>query len=233
MTGKFLQPDQRKVIADAVKCAPTLTAQQLIHNWQESPTKKIDPQLKKSVERMVRKVRKTIESVSLEGVELDGSIGSLQALSDKVWFEDARKAHVAGVKKGEPACIPLHRVHCIARALDPAEQYVFLAFATPWNLLNYFRAIGSDYPVMLQGDVTSKASCAAINTLGLGFNRLGGHFTPWTSTLIPAEQETEGHYQDAYDAARLATRAVIALPSCSREDCHTCSTIRELRANPR
>ena len=53
-----------------------------------------------------------------------------------------------------------------------------LAFATQWNLLNYFRAVGSGYPVMLQGDVTGKASSLALNKLGLGFNRLGGHFSP-------------------------------------------------------
>ena len=106
-----------------------------------------------------------------------------------------------------------------------------LAFATPWNLLNYFCAVGSGYPVMLQGDVTGKASSLALNKLGLGFNRLGGHYSPWTSTLIPAEQESEETYTNAYNAAKAATCGLIALPSCAREDCDTCATIRQIRAN--
>ena len=106
-----------------------------------------------------------------------------------------------------------------------------LAFATPWNLLNYFCAVGSGYPVMLQGDVTGKASSLALNKLGLGFNRLGGHYSPWTSTLIPAEQESEETYTNAYNAAKAATCGLIALPSCAREDCDTCATICQIRAN--
>ena len=51
---------------------------------------------------------------------------------------------------------------------------------------------------MLQGDVTGKASSLALNKLGLGLNRLGGHYSPWTSTLIPAEQESEETYTNAY-----------------------------------
>jgi hypothetical protein len=33
-----------------------------------------------------------------------------------------------------------------------------LAFATPWNLLNYFRAVGAGYPVMLQGGAKERTS---------------------------------------------------------------------------
>ena len=74
---------------------------------------------------------------------------------------------------------------------------------------------------MLQGDVTGKSSSLALNKLGLGFNRLCGHYSPWTSNLIPAEQESEETYTNAYHAAKAATRSLINLPSCARDDCAT------------
>jgi hypothetical protein len=172
-----------------------------------------------------------LNAVLLEGIEVTDQLGTIQQLTDRIWFSVARKAHIAGIQNNQPQCIPLHKVFCIGRAFNSEETYTMLAFATPWNLLNYFRAVGAGYPVMLQGDVTGKASSLALNKLGLGFNRLGGHFSPWTSTLIPAEQESEETYTNAYNAAKAATRGLIALPSCARDDCDTCATIRHIRAN--
>ena len=56
-----------------------------------------------------------------------------------------------------------------------------------YNLLNLFRSIGSGYNVTLQGDVTHKASSAALNNLIYGTNCLGGHFAQLLHALIPAE----------------------------------------------
>ena len=120
----------------------------------------------------------------LEGIEVTDQLGPIQQLTDQIWFSVARKAHIAGIQNKQPACIPLHKVFCIGRTFNSEETYTMLAFATPWNLLNYFRAVGSGYPVMMQGDVTGKASSLALNKLGLGFNCLGGHFSPWTSTKV-------------------------------------------------
>jgi len=229
--SKFLKAEQRRFIAEAVRIAPLQTATELMRNVQDSPTKSIDPRLKRSVERLVMKERRKIDSIVLEGVVITDQIGPLHSFTEKIWIGDARKAHHEGVESGNPACIPLHKVFCIGRAFNADECYTMLSFATPWTLLNFFRSIGSGYPVMLQGDVTGKASSLALNKLGLGFNRLGGHFSTWTSTLIPAEQESQETYTNAYIAAKQSTRSMIRLPSCDRDDCHTCSTIRQIRAN--
>jgi hypothetical protein len=150
------------------------TASELIRNLQNSPTKAIDPVLKNSVHRLIVNERKKLNAVLLEGIEVTDQLGTIQQLTDRIWFSVARKAHIAGIQNKQPQCIPLHKVFCIGRAFNSEETYTMLAFATPWNLLNYFRAVGAGYPVMLQGDVTGKASSLALNKLGLGFNRLGG-----------------------------------------------------------
>ena len=141
--SKFLKAEQRKFIADAVKIAPLQTASELIRNVQTSPTKAIDPKLKNSVRRLIMTERKKLHSVTLEGIEVTDQIGPLLQFTDRIWFPAARKAHVAGVQQNQPTCIPLHKVFCIGRAFNSEEMYTMLAFATPWNLLNYFRAVGS------------------------------------------------------------------------------------------
>jgi hypothetical protein len=230
--SKYLNMEQRQLVADAVKIAPQQTASELMRNIQNSPTKKIDPRLKTSVQRLIYKERKKLNSVILDDIEITDEIAPLQEYTSKIWISQALKIHKAGVRSQEFACIPMHKVFCIGRAFNADEVYTMLAFATPWNLLNYFRALGSGYPVLLQGDVTGKASSLALNKLGLGYNRLGGHFCSWTTTLIPAEQESQETYTNAYNAARAATRGLIKLPSCERESCHTCRTLVTLRSMP-
>jgi hypothetical protein len=74
---------------------------------------------------------------------------------------------------------------------------VFLSVATSWDLLSIFRLLAAGYLVQLQCDVTSKVSTAALNKLGFGVSMLGGHYAPWTYTLMPAETESEAMYSAA------------------------------------
>ena len=59
-----------------------------------------------------------------------------------------------------------------------------ITFANVWDLLNPFRTIASGFELQKNGDVTHKASLAAVNTLGFGVNMLGGKAAPWTFTLV-------------------------------------------------
>ena len=101
------------------------------------------------------------------------------------------------------------------------ESYrtVFLTFATPWNLLNYWRACWTGFGVQTSGDVTSKASSTALNKLVFAVNRLGSHAAPLSSTLIPAECESSAAYVQAWRALKNALRLLIRLKLCDDEDC--------------
>ena len=52
---------------------------------------------------------------------------------------------------------------------------MFLTFSNLWKLLRIFRSLAAGYDVQLLGDVTAKASTAALNRdkLGIGVNMLG------------------------------------------------------------
>ena len=94
--SKYLKHAQRNMIATAVKIAPLQSAGELIRNVQNSPTKEIDAALRQSVVLLVRKDRREINTVLLEGVSLDNTVGSLAKLSDALWFGDAVRKHIAG-----------------------------------------------------------------------------------------------------------------------------------------
>ena len=70
------------------------SSSELIRNVQDSPTKHIDAKLKGSVTRLVRKERKNITKIQLEGVTIDNTISSLVALSETLWFGTAVKAQI-------------------------------------------------------------------------------------------------------------------------------------------
>ena len=86
----------------------------------------------------------------------------------------------------------------IGRQILESDLTLFLTFANGWMLLNMFRSINSGYVTQLCGDVTSKASTAALNKLGFGVSMLGAHFAPWTYSLIPAECKSAAAYVGAY-----------------------------------
>jgi hypothetical protein len=126
-------------------------------------------------------------------------------------------------------CLDLFKAYVIGKQILESDRTVFLTFATVWDMLNIWRALQAGYLVQLLCDVTSKASTAALNKLAFGVNMLGGHFAPWTCTLIPAESESEAAYSAAYAASKNATRAVMRLPLCEDDDCLTCRRIESLK----
>ena len=93
---KFLSQKQKAFIASAVKIAPMQTASQLLQNIQDSPTKSIDRTLAKSVARQIRKERQSLTTVTLEGVEVNNTLGSLAQLSNELWFGTALSKHKRG-----------------------------------------------------------------------------------------------------------------------------------------
>ena len=187
-SGKFLKFQQKSLIAGAVKVAPLQTASEFLRNVQDSLTKKIDHKLKKSVARLVRKERAQIISVTLDGVTIDNSVGSLARLAEAIWFGDAVKQHQRGHQ-----CIDLFKSYIIGKQIMDNDRTVFLTFSNVWDLLNFWRAVGTGYDVQLFGDVTGKASTAALNRLGFGVNRLGAHFAPLSFHLSPPNVSPARH----------------------------------------
>ena len=81
---KYLSHQQINLIATAMKSCHLQTSGELIRNVQDSQSKNFFAML-------VRKERKKINKILLEGVTVDNTIGSLAALLDAIWLGDAVK----------------------------------------------------------------------------------------------------------------------------------------------
>ena len=143
------------------------------------------------------------------------------------------KQHKTVVKAGQQGFVNCFKVYCLGSVLVAEQRGVTLVFANICNLLNLFRSIGSCYNVTLQGDVTHKASSAALNKLVYGTNRLGGHFAPLVHALIPAESKSFNSYAADWQAFDAAALIAVLLPACDSPDCKTCSTIAQILGNPK
>ena len=107
--SKYLTFQQKSFISKAVKYAPLQTGSELLRNVQDSE-EAIDYKMKRSVDRLVRKARSRIVNVSLEGIEIDNSVGSLSSLAEAVWIGDAIHKH-----KRDGPCLQLFKVYCIGK----------------------------------------------------------------------------------------------------------------------
>jgi hypothetical protein len=105
-------------------------------------------------------------------------------------------------------CLELFKPYCIGKQILESDSTLFLTFAIPWNLLNFWRACGTGFGVSVQisGDVTSKAFTTALNILVFAVNRLGSHAVPLSSTLISAECKSSAAYVQAWRALKNAMR---------------------------
>ena len=63
---------------------------------QGSPTKQINNDLKQSVARAIRKERVNVNKVTLGGIELDNTLGTLLQITDVFWFKSAIEEHQRG-----------------------------------------------------------------------------------------------------------------------------------------
>jgi hypothetical protein len=220
-----LKHHQKDAILRSIHDQPQLTAKELLSHYVDTPDS-IDFTRRKSVACIISKERTAVLTTKLEGVVVSDSISSLRVLCDRLWFKDALDRH-----NGGEGCLDIFKAYVIGRQFMESDNAVFITFATPWDLLNVFRAIASGWSLQIHADVTSKASTSALNKLNLGVNQLGGHYTLWSSSLIPAESESSATYIEAYKAASAASRKFIGVRLCEDATCVTCTAIGTLLAN--
>ena len=97
--SRYLKLAQKQVVRDAVRMSPLVPGATVRRNLNNlGPDKRVDPKLKKSVQRLVRKEKETILSEELDGVKTDGSYGSLAAVAQAKWFVTKVKAHNQSVE---------------------------------------------------------------------------------------------------------------------------------------
>ena len=73
--------------------------------------------------RLARKELREINTVLLEGVTVDNTVGSLAKISDALWFCDAVGKHIAG------ECLDVFKVYIVGQQIMEEDRMVFITFA--------------------------------------------------------------------------------------------------------
>ena len=129
------------------------------------------------------------------------------------------------VKAVQRACVDCFKVSCIGRVIVTEQRGVTLVFANIYNLLNLFRSIGSGYNVILQGDVTHKASSAALHKLVYGTNRWYTAQIAWVATSLRWCTRSFQPKASASIRTLLSGRLSMRLPGSSRDCLHAIARI--------
>ena len=87
----FLKTKQQDGVKDAGRISPLSLGTILFYFVRPSlnnfsPTKHVPPELKKHVQRLVNKEKVKLLAQELEGVNMDGSFGSIADIARKKWF---------------------------------------------------------------------------------------------------------------------------------------------------
>jgi len=219
---------QINAIAAAVRVAPNQTASSIRRNLGNfaSPTKEVTPQFLPSVRRLVSKVRDDITKVNLNGIEVDGSYGSLTELCKAIDFRKAVKRHN---DPDVPYHIDMFETVCIGHDIDAGSNVLFMALTNIWMLCEIARIRNSNWALQIQGDGTFKLCAENVCLLGLGVNRIGAHFHPIALLIVPDGAETEDAWTQLWRCVRHAIhRLFTKFQPCILADCSTCRTIRDI-----
>ena len=126
---------------------PPSTVRRNLKNMDSSSH--VSPHMTPSVRRLVVRERNDLLSTFLDGVEMDGSFGSMARFGQVKWLENKVQKHN---DPGDPYHLDPNEVVVIEKSFDVAKQRVHLNMATPFTLFNYVRSLASGWSVTIAGD---------------------------------------------------------------------------------
>jgi hypothetical protein len=232
--SKFLKLQQIEAIRTGVRLAPKQSAKHLRRNLMfSSPPKRIGPDLARSVERRVRRLRAelTSEKLEMDGAVMDDSYSALEKFVESKWFETLLEQH------NDPDCdyhINLFEPIVIGKDLNPSDDIVYFVLSSLWFLFNIYRNIECGWLFQLNGDVTYCINRAGVASLSLGVNSLGHVNNPICWAIIPEKTEGRKTYAETwYCVEEAAIKALCDYKCCDDADCETCFMVTDLRMSPR
>jgi hypothetical protein len=230
--SKFLKHEQIVAVSDAVIVAPQQSASQLRRNLQlaESPTKHIEPLLLRCMQRVVRASRAQLTVKQLQGFNIDSSFGSLAQFADVKWFKTLVARHN---DPEDEFHFNIYSAFVIGRDLNAARDIVHINITSLWFLSNILRQIATGWIFQLNADATFGFCRSAVDMIGFGVNSVGSHNHPLCWSIIPHQTEGELTYTGTYAELEEAFILSCSIRTCDREDCTSCATLKQLRAQER
>jgi hypothetical protein len=102
-----------------------------------------------------------------------------------------------------------------------------------WFLSNILRQIATGWIFQLNADATFGFCRNAVDMIGFGVNSVGAHNHPLCWSIIPHQTKGELNYTGTYAELEEAFILSCSIRTCDREDCTSCATLKQLRAQER
>ena len=233
--SKYLKLSQKQVVRDAVRMSPLVPGATVRRNLNNlGPDKRVDPKLKQSVQRLVRKEKETILSEDLDGVKMDGSYGSLAAVAEAKWFVTKLKKHNQSL---DPASKDAHHLKpgtglVIGKEVNEISKVVHLNITTPHMLLHLFRAINSGWNITISGDGIYNLCKNEFGMVIFCVIGLHAEAFPICYSIVPRESiSAYGNTWQGYVAA--AYYFIKRYKVCTAADCQLCAEVIAVRDKAR
>ena len=221
----ILSPKQRTAVIAAVKSAPMAGSSAVLLNLKNfSPGKHVghDARSVEAVRRLVSKTREEVMADRIEeGVELDGSEGSMTQLSESLSLERFIARHN---DPDDPYHMDEHEVVCCGFQFKNGVR--FMNVTTPHMLNNLARSENCGWQKQAHFDGAFNLCEKEFGLVGIGVNSMGAHFNPVSLNIVNSESKAAiTHCWEATVKGFYSLYQTVHI--CDREECGFCCQVKE------
>jgi hypothetical protein len=164
----------------------------------------------------------------------DNSYAAVRIIFAKHDFKNAIKQHrlFCSTKGVEGQHFQLCASLCLHHEVSGADETLFAAFSSTWQLLGLGRQINSGWPIVLHCDASFNVCRSEVALVTLGISTVGCHYRNVVASIPGDGRETKQSYEVTYDAMRSAFQIVCGLQTCDDVECKECGVLEFTRTEP-
>ena len=225
----ILSVKQRNAVIGAVKAAPLATGTAVHSNLKNlSPCKHVrsDQRSFRAVDRLVSQTRRNIMSDRMDGVEIDGSEGSMVQLAESLSLKRFIERHN---DPDDPFHLDAHQTVCVGYQFKNGIR--FMTVTTPHMLNNLPRGENCGWQTQMHFDAAFNFCDKDVSVLGIGLNSMGAHYNPVSISL--ANSESKMAISNAFGATITGMLNLYQqVHLCDSDECGFCTQMKQQVTGP-
>jgi hypothetical protein len=164
----------------------------------------------------------------------ENSYAAVRVIFAKHDFKAAVKQHrlFCSTRGAQGQHFQLCASFCLHHEVSGAEETLFAAFSSIWQLLGFGRQINSGWPIVLHCDASFNFCRSEVSLVTIGYSTLGCHYRNVVASINGGGRETRQSYEVTYNAMLSAFHIVCAMPTCDDVECKTCCLLEYTRTEP-
>ena len=228
-TKGILSVKQRNAVIGAVKAAPLSTGAAVHSNLKNrSPGNHVrsDKRSFRAVDRLVSNTRRELMAGRVDGVDIDGSEGSMVQLAESLSLKRFIERHN---DRDDPFHLDEHQTVCVGYQFKNGVCY--MTITTPHMLNNLARGENCGWQKQLHVDAAFNWCEKAVAVVGMGLNSMGAHYNSVSISI--ANSESKLAITNSFAATITGLLNLYQqVHLCDSEECGFCTQLREQVSGP-